>query len=74
MNKLDCKLTWNPYFMLTCPDAMLINILGMKYGLSRRKRCVHEVKNIILSTNITSAVMIPNRQETILCTKSKRET
>lgn len=34
--------------MLTWPDAMLINILGMKKGLSLRKRCVQNVENIKL--------------------------
>lgn len=34
--------TWNPYFMLTWPDAMLINIRGMKNGLSRRSRCIEK--------------------------------
>ena len=33
------KFIWKPYLMQTWPDAMLIKIFGMKYGLRRRKCC-----------------------------------
>ena len=49
------KFTWKPYLMLTWPDAMLIKIFGMKYGLRRPKRFNEkktQISHFILQRNV----------------------